>query len=141
MAQIQAEGVRYLRTVLPRHIERVAFRALGAVAIVALAILTWGYFHQQDQIRDAVIFNCETNRILISRIVLRSAGATFDDYERNPQRVLRLYRRQLAQIDLYKQNPILLDQVIARTSDTLKDADPDDCASITKFRVDRNEKK
>lgn len=109
------------------HLELWAFRILGAVAFISLGILAVVVLRQQGDIADTSVRNCRDSRTLISRIVLRTSGATYDDYKKDPEGVLRRYRVTLLSFQAYREDPRLLDTTLKNTRETLEEADPARC--------------
>jgi len=119
-----------MRQLIGTRAERNAFRILGAVGFCALGVLSYGYFQLVEQNRQESIARCEDSRKLISRTVLRTLNATYAQYKANPEKVLSMYERQLLGINVYRDNPLLLEGTIRRTRATLADADPARCRKV-----------
>jgi hypothetical protein len=57
-----------MKKIIPSKYERVAFRTLGAVGIAALTVLIYGYFQQQDEIRQHLKFFEIQNKQICSTV-------------------------------------------------------------------------
>lgn len=70
---------------------------------------------------------CVENRTLLTAIILRSVGASYEQFKANPEMVLNIYRKQLLGNPQFRNDPLLVDDAVERTRDILNQADPEKC--------------
>lgn len=98
------------------------------VAVVAIVIT--GFLvnrqHQYD-IAGGVLSTCQENRELISRIILRSLDATFEDWEFNKERVLFIYREQMRTLG---RDADVVDRAVTNATEILELSNPSSCEDV-----------
>ena len=114
----------YVRKDQPIHPRRWQFITAWIIVFSAAMIAMVVWIRHEGVVREHKLIqadyrNCVQNHILLTRVILRTIGLSYEQFVKNPELAIVNTRKLLQSNPLYKSHPDLIDRSIIQTKEIL----------------------